>query len=109
MATVSAPQPITHEGPVGRLLQALGRHPWRPAHLHFTITAPGYERLVTQVFRRGDPYLDADAVFGVRSTLVADWTRHEPGRMPDGHISTVPFATLDFVFVLNIATTGDKP
>jgi hydroxyquinol 1,2-dioxygenase len=108
-AALAAPQPVAHDGPVGRLLQALGRHPWRPAHLHFTITAPGYERLVTQVFRRDDPYLDADTVFGVRSSLVADWTRHESGRTPDGQTSAVPFTTLDFVFVLNIATKGDKP
>jgi len=104
---VAAPHPIAHGGPVGRLLQALGRHPWRPAHLHFMIRAPGHERLVTQVYRRGDPYLDADAVFGVRSSLVADWVHHEPGRTPDDHTSDVPFTTLDFTFVLN-ATTGDK-
>ena len=105
---VAAPRPIANDGPVGGLLRALGRHPWRPAHLAFTISAPGYERLVTQVFRRDDPYLDADAVFGVRSSLVADWVNHEPGRTPDGETSAVPFTTLDFDFVLN-ATTGDKP
>jgi hydroxyquinol 1,2-dioxygenase len=107
--TVAAPQPIAHDGPVGRLLHALGRHPWRPAHLHFMISAPGCERLDTQVFRQGDPYLDADAVFGVRSSLVADWVCHEAGRTPDGHTSAVPFTTLDFTFVLNNATPGDKP
>ena len=106
--TVATPQPIAHGGPAGRLLHALGRHPWRPAHLHFTISSPGYERLVTQVFRQGDPYLDSDAVFGVRSSLVTDWVRQEPGRTPDGHTSAVPFTTLDFSFVLN-ATPGDKP
>ncbi len=106
--SVAAPQPVAHDGPVGRLLQALGRPPWRPAHLHIRIDAPGYERLATQLFRQGDPYLDLDAVFGVRSSLVADWVRHEPGRTPDGDASAVPFTTLDFDFVLN-ATTGDKP
>jgi hydroxyquinol 1,2-dioxygenase len=106
--SVTAPQPVAHDGPVGRLLQALGRPPWRPAHLHITIDAPGYERLATQLFRQGDPYLDVDAVFGVRSSLVADWVRHEPGPTPDGDASGVPFTTLDFDFVLN-ATTGDKP
>ena len=105
---VAAPQSIAQDGPVGRLLQALGRHPWRPAHLHFTITAPGCEPLATQLFRRGDPYLDSDALFGVRNSLVADWVRHEPGRAPDGQASEVPFTTLDFVFTLN-PTTGDKP
>lgn len=106
---VAAPQPLAHDGPVATLLHALGRPPWRPAHLHFTISAPGYEHLVTQVFRRGDPYLDADAVFGVRSSLVADWVRHERGRTPDGQHSAEPFTTLDFTFVLNNDTAGDTP
>jgi hydroxyquinol 1,2-dioxygenase len=105
--TVAAPQPIAHDGPVHGLLHALGRHPWRPAHLHFMINARGYEPLVTQVFRQGDPYLDADAVFGVRSSLVADWVRHDPGRTPDGQTSSVPFTILDFAFVLNNDITGD--
>jgi hydroxyquinol 1,2-dioxygenase len=98
---VAEAHPIPHDGPVGRMLQALGRHPWRPAHLHFMISAPGYERLVTHVFRAGDRYLDSDAVFGVRRSLVADWVRHAPGRTPDGGRSDLPFHTLDFDFVLN--------
>lgn len=93
--------PIPHDGPVGRLLQKLGRHPWRPAHLHFMITAPGYQRLITHVFRQGDRYLDSDAVFGVRSSLIADWIRHEPGIAPDGTALAQPFHTLDFDFVLD--------
>jgi len=93
--------PIPHDGPVGQMLEALGRHPWRPAHLHFMITAPGFERLITHVFRNGDRYLDSDAVFGVRSSLIADWIEHAPGATPDGGASAVPFYTLDFRFVLN--------
>lgn len=93
--------PIPHDGPVGKMLEALGRHPWRPAHLHFMITAPGFERLITHVFRNGDKYLDSDAVFGVRSSLVADWVEHAPGVAPDGSRSELPFHTLDFRFVLN--------
>ena len=104
---VPEPYPVPHDGPVGRMLQALGRDPWRPAHLHFMISAPGYERLVTHVFRKGDRYLDSDAVFGVRSSLVADWVHHAPGPTPDGHTSAEPFTTLNFAFVLN-AATGDK-
>jgi hydroxyquinol 1,2-dioxygenase len=103
-------QAIAHDGPVGALLDGLGRTPWRPAHLQFVITAPGHERLVTHVFRQGDRHLEADAVFGVRPSLVADWVRHGPGRMPDGHASAVPFTTLEFSFVLNAnTTTGDTP
>lgn len=95
--------PIPHDGPVGKMLESLGRHPWRPAHLHFMITAPGYERLITHVFRNGDRYLDSDAVFGVRSSLIADWIEHPAGTTPDGKHSEVPFYTLDFRFVLNSA------
>lgn len=93
--------PIPHDGPVGRMLKALGRHPWRPAHLHFMIEAPGYECLITHVFRDGDKYLDSDAVFGVRSSLIADWQRHDPGVAPDGTQIDTPFSTLEFTFVLN--------
>lgn len=96
--------PIPHDGPVGKMLQALNRHPWRPAHLHFMISAPGYERLVTHVFREGGEYLDSDAVFGVRSSLIADWVQHEPGITPYGFESNEPFFTLDFDFVLNKKT-----
>jgi len=90
--------PIPHDGPVGALLAALGRHPWRPAHLHFMIEAPGYERLVTHVFRDGDRYLDSDAVFGVRSSLVADWVRQAP-ESPGAE----PTYALSYDFVLNPA------
>ncbi|MFM1988110.1 MAG: hypothetical protein RJA99_1067 [Pseudomonadota bacterium] len=100
---VAEAYPIPTDGPVGRLLEATGRHPWRPAHLHFMISAPGHERLITHVFRRGGAYLESDAVFGVRPSLVADWVRHEPGIAPDGSVRTVPFHTLDFDFVLNPA------
>ncbi len=92
--------PVPHDGPVGQMLDHLGRHPWRPAHLHFMVTAPGYQRLITHVFREGSRYLDGDAVFGVRSSLITDWARHEPGSTPDGSHSDVPFYTLNFDFVL---------
>jgi hydroxyquinol 1,2-dioxygenase len=102
---VAEAYPIPHDGPVGRMLQALGRHPWRPAHLHFMIRADGYATLITHVFRNGDRYLDSDAVFGVRSSLIADWVRNAPGTAPDGTQLDVPFYTLDFHFILH---PGDK-
>jgi hydroxyquinol 1,2-dioxygenase len=98
---VAQPYPIPHDGPVGKMLAGLGRHPWRPAHLHFMITAPGYQRLVTHVFRDGDAYLDSDAVFGVRSSLIAQWVAHPEGTAPDGTRMDKPFSTLEFDFVLN--------
>jgi hydroxyquinol 1,2-dioxygenase len=64
--------------------------------VHFKIEAPGYERLITHVFRNGDVYLDSDAVFGVRSSLVADWVRHDPEAG-----AGEPWYSLDFDFVLN--------
>ena len=82
--------PIPSDGPVGAMLKATKNHPWRPAHLHFMVDAPGYERLITHVFRDHDQYLDSDVVFGVRQSLVAEWPRQ-----PDGSY------TLDFDFVLN--------
>lgn len=83
---------IPADGPVGDMLRATKRHPWRPAHLHFMIKADGYETLVTHVFRNGDKWLDSDAVFGVRQSLIADWVKQ-----PDGSHA------LDFDFVLNRA------
>ncbi|HET9076604.1 MAG TPA: dioxygenase [Acidimicrobiales bacterium] len=63
---------IPADGPVGSLLQAAGRHPWRPAHLHVAVTADGYRRLVTHLFDAASAYLDSDAVFAVRDGLVTD-------------------------------------
>jgi hydroxyquinol 1,2-dioxygenase len=67
--------PIPTDGPVGQMLVATGRHPWRPAHVHFMVKAPGYQTLITHVFRDGDPYLDSDVVFGVRNSLVANFDK----------------------------------
>jgi len=65
--------PVPTDGPVGQMLKATGRHAWRPAHLHFMIDAPGYRKLVTHVFNKGDPYLESDVVFGVKSSLMVDY------------------------------------
>ena len=62
--------PIPDDGPAGQLLAAMGRHPFRPAHVHFMISAPGYRTLVTHLFFEGDKFLESDAVFGVKSSLV---------------------------------------
>ena len=64
--------PIPDDGPAGQLLTAMGRHPYRPAHIHFLISAPGYRTLVTHLFIAGDPYLESDAVFGVKPSLIVD-------------------------------------
>ncbi|MCP1603126.1 intradiol ring-cleavage dioxygenase [Pseudomonas citronellolis] len=64
------PYPIPDDGPVGQLLARLGRHPWRPAHMHFMVGAEGYQRLVTHTFVSGDAYLASDTVFGVKQSLI---------------------------------------
>jgi len=95
---LAVPYAIPHDGPVGDLLKATGRHPWRPAHLHFLIEADGYEKLITHVFRSDDPYLDSDAVFGVRQSLIADWKQQ-----PDGSY------LVEYDFVLNPASIRSGP
>lgn len=77
---LAVPYPIPHDGPVGQMLEATGRHPWRPAHLHFLIKADGYETLITHIFRNNSDYIDSDAVFAVRSSLVCDWVEQPDGR-----------------------------
>ncbi len=70
---VALPYQVPDDGPVGQLLRATGGHPWRPAHMHFRISAPGYEPLTTHVYREDDPFLDSDAVYGVRQSLITPW------------------------------------
>ncbi len=71
--------PVPNDGPVGKLLVATGRHPMRPGHLHFMIQAPGHATLVTHLFTKGDPYLDSDAVFGVKESLIVDFRKGAGG------------------------------
>ncbi len=101
-----AAYPIPDDGPVGQMLRAQGRHPYRPAHVHFMIAAPGFETLVTHVFVAGDEYLDSDVVFGVKDSLIRAFTGHPAGIAPDGSQSAVPFAALHYDFVL--ARAEDK-
>ncbi|MFV3077312.1 dioxygenase [Niveispirillum fermenti] len=95
--------PIPHDGPVGRLLKATGRSPWRPAHVHFKISAPGYASLVTQLYQTGGMYLDSDAVLGVKHSLVVDFPQHGPGAAPDGRQMDGNWYTLNFDFTLSRA------
>jgi len=67
------PYPIPFDGPAGKILQALDRHPMRPAHIHFLIAAPGYKPIVTQIFDRDSKYIDEDAVFAVKDSLIVDF------------------------------------
>ncbi|WP_326601971.1 maleylacetate reductase and hydroxyquinol 1,2-dioxygenase domain-containing protein [Streptomyces sp. NBC_01799] len=92
-----AEYPIPDDGPVGQMLQAVNRHPYRAPHLHFMISAPGHRRLITQLFVKGGPYLDSDTVFGVKEGLVVDF---EPrtGPTPDGRAVDGEWRSLQFTF-----------
>ena len=85
--------PIPDDGPVGDMLTALGRHPNRPAHIHFMIAAAGHETLITHLFDAESPYLDSDAVFGVKNSLIAQFAR--------GERAGEPLRTLSYGFGLN--------
>ncbi|KAH9211230.1 Intradiol ring-cleavage dioxygenase [Leptodontidium sp. 2 PMI_412] len=69
-AIVPVSYPIPHDGPVGKLLKLLKRHPWRPAHMHFMFEKKGWDHLITALYIRPDPYLTSDAVFGVKDSLI---------------------------------------
>jgi hydroxyquinol 1,2-dioxygenase len=92
--------PIPVDGPVGELLAATHRSPMRPAHIHFMVTAPGYQTLITHVFDETDEYLDTDAVFGVRSSLLTSFERHEDGTAPDGKAMSGAWSSTEFDLII---------
>jgi hydroxyquinol 1,2-dioxygenase len=92
--------PVPGDGPVGRMLERMGRHLNRPGHMHMMLEAPGHEKLVTHLFVKDSPFLDSDAVFGVRNSLVVEFPRHEPGRAPDGRMMRKPYYTAQYDFRL---------
>jgi protocatechuate 3,4-dioxygenase beta subunit len=92
--------PLPTDGPVGEMLLAMGRHPYRPAHIHFIVSAPGYIPVTTHVFMRGDTYLESDAVFGVKESLIIDFTvKDDPSEAARLGVAN-PFCTAHFDFVL---------
>ncbi|GIK37711.1 MAG: 6-chlorohydroxyquinol-1,2-dioxygenase [Chloroflexota bacterium] len=100
--------PIPGDGPVGQMLRAVGRHPYRPAHIHFIVSAAGYEAVTTELFAEGDPYLDSDAVFGVRSSLVVDFVRSESAEEAARYGVTAPFSTVEYDFILQPASSSES-
>lgn len=97
--------PIPDDGPVGEMLKASQRHPFRPAHIHFMIGHEGYETLVTHLFIEGDPYLDSDAVFGVKQSLIVSLDDGE-GTPPFGHAAGAGWKLLDHGFGLKPEAQG---
>jgi catechol 1,2-dioxygenase len=74
--------PIPTDGPVGTLLEATNRHPYRPAHIHFIVTAPGHHPLTTHIFVAGSPYIESDAVFAVKKSLITEFTPADDPNQP---------------------------
>ena len=91
---------VPSDGPVGEIIRACGRHPWRPSHLQYIVKAEGYKTLVTEIFPDDDPYLDQDTVFGVRSDLVMTYVERPAEQFPEGMALsgtvTEPFLSVTF-------------
>lgn len=92
--------PVPDDGPVGEMLRGMGRHPNRPGHIHMMVYRDGYVPLTTHLFAHDSPYLDSDAVFGVRDSLIVRYDRHEAGTAPDGRQLDQPFHTCHYDFAL---------
>lgn len=92
--------PVPTDGPVGELLDAAGRHPMRPSHIHFMIDAPGYERIITHIFSDDCEYLDSDAVFGVKESLIAPYVPNDSAEEAAKYGFRSPFVEMNFDFTL---------
>ena len=95
-----SPYPIPADGPVGGLLEATGRHPYRPAHIHLIVAADGHRPVTTHVFVAGGPYLDSDAVFAVKQSLVRDFTEVDDPGQAAAYGVDAPFRHAGFDVVL---------
>jgi hydroxyquinol 1,2-dioxygenase len=96
--------PIPSDGPVGAMLRATGRHPWRPAHIHFVVSADGYDPVTTHIFDRTDEYRGSDAVFAVKDSLICDFVRHEKAAGDAARLGIAPpYYTTQFDFRLKPA------
>lgn len=95
-----ASYPIPMDGPVGDLMRAVGRQPYRPAHIHAIVSAPGYAPLTTHFFVKDDPFIDADPVFAAKTSLIVDFARHDDLAEAIARKTTVPFYTVDVDFRL---------
>ncbi|KQZ66797.1 dioxygenase [Nocardioides sp. Root151] len=88
--------PIPTDGPVGRMLEASLRHPYRPAHIHFIAEAPGFREVTTHAFVAGSPYIDSDAVFAVKQSLVIDFAEVDDPEQAERFDVPVPFRHAHF-------------
>jgi hydroxyquinol 1,2-dioxygenase len=92
--------PVPDDGPVGNMLRAMGRHPNRPGHIHMMVYGDGLVPLTTHLFADDSQFLDSDAVFGVRDSLIVHFDKHAPGKAPDGRTLDKPWHSAKYDFVL---------
>jgi hydroxyquinol 1,2-dioxygenase len=92
--------PIPMDGPVGRMIERMGRHPNRPGHIHMIVSAQGHVPVTTHLFVADGPYVDSDIVFGVRDSLIVPFERHDPGKAVDGRVITKPYWSAHYDFRL---------
>jgi hydroxyquinol 1,2-dioxygenase len=92
--------PVPSDGPVGVMLRKMGRHAMRPGHIHMIVSAPGHDTVTTHLFAAGSQYLDSDAVFGVKDSLITAFKRHDAGKAPDGTVRNEPYYTVNYDFRL---------
>jgi hydroxyquinol 1,2-dioxygenase len=102
-----APYPIPFDGPVGDLLAAASRSPMRPAHVHFMVTHDGFQPLITHIFVAGGDWLDSDAVFGVKQSLIVDFVEHPSSEAPASHPVDGMWSEAEFTIVLAKSTSED--
>jgi hydroxyquinol 1,2-dioxygenase len=105
--TVRTVAPISYtipmDGTVGELVAKTRISHFRPAHIHFAISAPGYKGVVTHLFQRGDKYIESDVVFGVKEPLITDFVKRDGGKTPTGETLSSPFYEVRYDFVLQPA------
>jgi hydroxyquinol 1,2-dioxygenase len=94
---------IPMDGTIGELMKRTKISHMRPAHVHFQVSAPGHDSLVTHLFKNGDPYIDTDVVYGVKKPLIVDFERKPPGRAPTGETVATAYHVVRYDFVLKQA------
>lgn len=99
---------VPMDGTVGELMEKTNISHYRPAHIHFCIEAPGYRRVVTHLFQRGDRYIDTDVVYAVKEPLIADFVKKPGGKAPNGETLSTPFYEVKYDFILQKAVVAQK-
>ena len=102
------PYPIPKDGPAGLILDSAERHNMRAAHIHVIVEAPGYEKVISELFVKGDPYIESDAVFGVKESLIAEFVLHESTTDAATYGRPAPFYTVKYDFVLAMGQAHEE-